>query len=74
MSLRYVREKFVPCSTCAKPAGLPFCRECLERRELLEVVERLRRSHGLRTYIRDLVKLCSHCKGSPNSECPEHGR
>jgi hypothetical protein len=75
MSLQYTREKFVECPTCAaKPGSPPLCRECLERRELWEVAERLRRSHGLRTYIRDLVKLCLFCNGSPNPECPEHGR
>lgn len=26
------------------------------------------------TSIAELVRICHHCEGSPNPECPEHGR
>lgn len=76
MSLQYTRREFKECPSCAAKPGSPtLCRDCLERRELWEVVDRLRRSSGLRTYTRDLVKFCSVCEGGrPHTGCPEHGR
>lgn len=75
MSLQFVREKFKECAVCAAMPGSPaLCRECLERRELMAMRERLERSHGLRKYIRELVTICKSCNGYPNPECKEHGR
>lgn len=75
MSLSHVRPEFVECPTCeAKPGSPELCRECLERRELYEVVADLRRSPALHASLQNKVVICSTCKGTPNPECKEHGR
>lgn len=70
MSLQFTTLEFKECPGCAAKSGSPaLCKECLERRELIDAVVYARR-------VGSTVKLvvCKRCKGSPNPECPEHGR
>lgn len=78
VSLSCVRPTFVECPTCAAKCGSPtLCRECLERRELHRLVERIRRMPrvvSMNRRVIAMVKLCPTCMGTPNANCPEHGR
>ena len=76
MSLQFTRPTFIECPTCrAKPGTPQLCRECLERRELHCVVEQIRGHTPFFSWtIARLVQICSYCDGTPNPDCPEHGR
>lgn len=77
MSLAYVRPEFVECPSCrVKPGSPVLCRECLERRELLSVLDDLRRMPTLLLIpkVQCIITLCRTCKGTPDPECKEHGR
>lgn len=72
MSLQYVAPQFIECPSCAAKPGSPtLCRECLERRELWHLVDRMRRSG--RPEFKSAVQICAYCSGSPRRDCPEHG-
>lgn len=77
VSLCHTREEFVECDTCrAKPGSPSLCRECLERRELFFILDRLRKYPGLMLLpgMAKLITVCPTCKGTPNMNCKEHGR
>ena len=77
MSLAHVRPEFEECPSCrAKPGSPALCRECLERRELFMVVDRLRKYPGLMLLpgVAKLITVCPTCEGTPDPECKEHGR
>lgn len=78
MSLQFTRATFVLCPSCAAKPGSPsLCAECLERRELWGVVDRIRSEpaeHGVILVKPRWVKLCRICLGVPRADCPEHGR
>jgi hypothetical protein len=58
VSLANVRPEFVECPTClAKPGSPALCRECLERRELYGVVEKLRNANTMGLVDRLLCRL-----------------
>jgi hypothetical protein len=77
MTLQYVRPKFEECAVCkAKPWAATLCHECLERRELYGMLERVRslaNDHNDVPILREVI-LCKVCQGEPRPECPEHGR
>ena len=82
MSLQFTRSEFIECPTCRAKGGSPaLCRECLERRELHGVVSRLRNPpsrlsdiFGKIFPLQEMVSICGHCNGTPNMNCPTHGR
>jgi hypothetical protein len=77
VTLCHTRTEFIECPTCiAKPGSPTLCRECLERRELFSVIERLRKFPGLMLLpgVSNLLRVCPTCKGEPNMHCKEHGR
>ena len=60
-TLCFVRTEFHECPVCsAKPGSPDLCRECLERRELYSLLRP--------------KMICKVCNGTPDMECPEHGR
>lgn len=76
MSLQYGRLFFVECPTCAAKVGSPtLCQYCLERRELMELAEKLRMSRLFSFFFGGIAKLCPNCgAGRSNPECKVHGR
>ncbi len=75
MTLQFTRKEFIECETCrAKPGTPSLCIECLERRELHSLAYRI--SHHPLLLIKDIkmAEICPFCNGSPNLNCPEHGR
>lgn len=76
MSLIFTRREFIECPACkAKPGSPALCVECLERRELYEVVESIRDTRVMSSKLADAVSFCKHCKdGNPDLYCPKHGR
>jgi len=80
MSLQYTRLEFRLCPRCAvKPGSPELCAECLERRELWFLVDKLRRgelksSFPFSAQVKRAIAICMNCQGRPNPECKEHGR
>jgi hypothetical protein len=89
MSLLFVSQgyEFKACRFCeSQPGAVRLCAPCLERRELLGVVQRVneiidgaQKMGGAADrialgQISHRLRLCPHCAEGPNVECPEHGR
>ena len=73
MSLQFSTLEFRECPTCAAKPGSPsLCKECLERRELIDAILEAKRTGFAARFTQ--FNVCKRCNGVPNPECPEHGR
>ncbi len=74
MSLQFTRPEFYLCPSCSgKPGSPELCVECLERRELHDLVMSFQ---SIRIFSFDEFRVCKHCNGDGRQRysCPRHGR